>query len=123
MSTSAATASPVALAPPPDDAGQDGAAWLPRLYLILLVLLGAAYAWRPLRPGDDFWSHAAVGRWIWQHGQVPHQTLLLWTPAQPWIAHSWLSELTFFGLLAAGGPRGGPYLALAFTALMAALPF
>jgi len=96
---------------------------LPKLYLPLLLLLGASCAWRPLSGGDDFWAHAAVGRWIWQHQQVPHQTLFLWGAAPiPWIAHSWLTQLTFYGLMASGGDRYGPYVAVGFSVLMALLP-
>jgi hypothetical protein len=80
---------------------------LPRLYLPLLLLLVAAYAWRPIEGGFDFWAHAAVGRWIWDHGRVPHATLFIWSePHTPWIAHSWLSQLLFYLLLAHGGVLG-----------------
>ena len=76
----------------------------PRFYLPLLLLLVAAYAWRPLEGGYDFWAHAAVGRWIWAHGRVPREALFLWSePHTPWIAHSWLSQLMFYQLLARGG--------------------
>jgi hypothetical protein len=78
--------------------------WLPRLYAPLLLLLCATYANRPLGGDIDTWAHAAIGRWIWQHGQVPEQSLFLWG-AEPirWIAHSWLSQLTFYALLQSGG--------------------
>jgi len=96
---------------------------LPRLYLPLLLVLCAACAGRPLGGGDDFWAHAAVGRWIWQHGDVPHQTLFLWGSAPiPWIAHSWLTQLSFYGLMAAGGAHYGPAIVVGFTVLMAVLP-
>ncbi len=76
---------------------------LPAVYLILVLALCGTLAGLPLLPGQDIWVHAAVGRWIWEHGQVPHQTLFLWMAPIPWVAHSWLSELTFFALLTAGG--------------------
>ena len=79
---------------------------LPRFYFPLTMLLFPAIAWRPLRGADDFWVHAAIGRWIWQHGQIPHETLFVWGAKPiPWIYHSWLSQLGFYGLLSAGpGP-------------------
>jgi hypothetical protein len=77
---------------------------LPRLYLPLLLLLVAAYAWRPLEGGSDFWAHAAVGRWIVAHGRVPHAPLFLWSePHSIWVAHSWLCQLLFYNLLTYGG--------------------
>lgn len=103
--------------------GQSGlSAWLPRCYLPLLLLSVAAFAWRPLKGIDDFWAHAAIGRWIWEHHQVPTQTLFLWSAKpQPWIAHSWLSQLAFYGLMRAGGENGGPFLALLLTLGISAL--
>ena len=74
-----------------------------RLYLPLLTALIAAWTWRPLSGGEDFWAHIAVGRWVWQHQDAPRETLWLWSaPPQPWIAHSWLSELFLYGLMSLG---------------------
>lgn len=79
---------------------------VPLIYGFLLALLCIAYAWRPLEGGFDFWAHAAVGKWIWLNRAIPRETLFLWSePGTPWVAHSWLSELFFFGLLSAGGPQ------------------
>jgi hypothetical protein len=90
------------------------------LLLALILALCAVYTWRPLQGGEDFWAHAAIGRWIWQHGAVPRETLWLWsTPPIPWIAHSWLSEVAFYTLMRCGGVG----LVLAFTVLMVVFPF
>jgi len=98
--------------------------FIPRLYLPLLLLLCPAFAWRPLRGADDFWVHAAIGRWIWQHGHVPHETLFLWGAKPiPWVYHSWLTQLSFYGLLGAGPEYSRPYPVLLFTVVMIALPF
>jgi hypothetical protein len=79
------------------------------------LLLVAVYAWRPLEGGFDFWAHAAVGRWIWAHGRVPRETLFIWSePHTSWIAHSWLSQLLFYGLLARGGVLAVAILNVAF---------
>lgn len=97
---------------------------LPRLYLPAIVVMCVGYAWRSIHGTDDFWAHAAVGRWMWQHHAVPHQTLFLWgRPPIPWIAHSWLTQLTFYGLMALGGENGGPFLALILTAAIATFTF
>lgn len=80
---------------------------LPRLYLPLLLLLCIMYAWRPIEGGFDVWAHAAVGKWIWANQRVPRTSLFLWSePNTPWIAHSWLSQLFFYGVLAKFGPLG-----------------
>ena len=96
----------------------------PRLYLALVLLLAAALAWKPLFSGVDFWAHAAIGRWIWIHGQAPRETLFLWgqTP-QPWIYHSWLSQLVFYLLMKIGGENGGPYLALTLASIIVVVSY
>jgi hypothetical protein len=71
-------------------------------YLALLAILGSLLAWRWLFGPDDVWAHAAVGRWIYENRQVPHCTLFLWSANEPWVAHSWLSELALYGLLELG---------------------
>src|SRR5207247_607574 len=71
----------------------------------------------------DFWAHAAVGRWVWQTGQVPDRTLFLWTASEPWVYHGWLSQVTFFGLTNAGSPQTNAYVVLAITAVLVAFPF
>ncbi len=98
------------------------------LYLPLILLLCVAYTWRPLGGGYDFWAHAAVGRWIWDHAQVPTRSLFLWSADDPWVAHSWLSQLFFYGLMAPGellfkGRGLGPYIVEFFTLAMVLLPF
>ena len=96
------------------------ASLMPRLYLPLLLALGAAWTWRALEGGDDVWAHAAVGRWIWNHFEAPSQTLFLWgREPSSWVAHSWLSQLVFYGLMQSGGPR----LVLAFAVCLVALTF
>jgi hypothetical protein len=92
-------------------------------YLVLLLLWCALLTWRPLYGYSDFWAHAAVGRWIYQHGRVPDRTLFLWTADEPWVYHSWLSQLVFYGLTCLADGNTLPYVVLGFTAVMVALPF
>ncbi len=102
---------------------------LRRFYLPILLGLCVGYALRPIGPGYDFWAHAAVGRWIWNHKSVPTHSLFLWSAEGfPWIAHSWLSQLFFYGLIESGGgwtPRGntsvgtGPIAVVVFTTVVA----
>lgn len=99
------------------------AAALPLFYWPLMALLCVAYTWRPLSGGDDVWAHAAVGRWIVENGQLPHQTLFLWgaTPI-PWVYHSWLSQLTFYSWLSSG-ETFGPMAAVIFTSVLVVATF
>jgi hypothetical protein len=47
--------------------------------------------------GGDLLIHLTVGRWIWQHGAIPRVDDFSYTTAgQDFLAHSWLSELTFY---------------------------
>jgi hypothetical protein len=78
--------------------------FLRRAYLPLLLVFCVAFAFRPLSPEDDFWAHASIGRWIWNHQQIPTHTLFVWGGYKPdWIAHSWLTQLVFYGVLQGGG--------------------
>lgn len=89
--------------------------------LLALVIFG--FAWRPLGGGDDFWAHAAIGRWTLEHGRVPTQTLFLWSESQPWIAHAWGTGVWFASLMKWGGEGNGPVLAQWFNAAMCIAPF
>ncbi len=97
--------------------------FLERLLLPLLGILLVLLCWNPLGVGSDFWAHAAVGRWIFEHRAVPRAALFIWTFNGPWLAHSWLSELACYGLMRLGGDWGGPVLAVAFTALIGLIIF
>lgn len=99
----------------------------------LLLLACFVLAWRPLEAEDDFWAHAAVGRWIVEHGGVPATGLFLWgSEPTPWVAHSWLTQTIFYALLQAGGgwtPRGalsegnGPLLVIVVTTTVITIIF
>ena len=96
------------------------AGFLARLYLPLIVALITIWSWRPLTGSEDFWIHIATGRWIWQNQTAPRETLWIWsTPPQPWVAHSWLSELFLYGVMQAGGV----HLVLLVTIILVVLPF
>ena len=91
-----------------------------RCYLPLVTALIAVWTWRPLTGREDFWSHIAVGRWIWEHQSAPFETLWIWSaPPQSWIAHSWLTQLSLYGLM----QTGGAHLVLLVTIIVVAFPF
>jgi hypothetical protein len=90
----------------------------------LLVLAAAGKACRSLTGGVDFWAHAAVGRWMWESGRWPSQTLFVWgAEPTPWVAHSWGTQAIFALVMRAGGARWGPTLTIAMTVLLSAAPF
>ncbi|MGO8669994.1 MAG: hypothetical protein ACLQVD_01285 [Capsulimonadaceae bacterium] len=77
-----------------------------------------AQVWSPITGTSDVWSHAAVGRWIVEHRAVPTHTLFLFSAHEPWIAHSWASEVLIYLVLARGGDSvGGMMLILGVTVL------
>ncbi len=97
--------------------------FLPALALPLLMLIVAGFAWQPLGGGDDFWAHASIGRWILENGQIPRQTLFLWSETIPWIAHAWGTGVLFAWMMRLGGETYGPYLAQILNLILCAMPF
>ncbi len=75
-----------------------------RLYLPLLILLCALWAFVPLEGGDDFWAHAAIGRIVLDTGHIPKSTVYLWSADVPWVFHAYGSGIIYAFLLRFGGP-------------------
>lgn len=70
----------------------------------LVVGLAAAFALRRLDNTDTWW-HLAAGRWIAEHGAVPHTDTLSFTvPDHAWTDLQWLFEVIFYALHRVGGP-------------------
>ncbi|HEX7693116.1 MAG TPA: hypothetical protein VF409_01420 [Sphingomonas sp.] len=68
--------------------------------------------------GDTGW-HIATGRWIVEHGAVPHSDPFSFTArGHAWTAHEWLSEVAMYLAWRCGGWSG---LILLFGAAVAAL--
>jgi hypothetical protein len=66
----------------------------------MLFVAGAA---APLAD-PDLPMHLAVGKWIIDHGAVPHMEPFAWTRAgAPYFAYSWLAQISFFALLSQCG--------------------
>jgi hypothetical protein len=97
------------------------------LYHILLAGLvltfGVMLVWRPILGWCDFWAHAAVGRWVCENGRTPDRSLFLWTADEPWVYHSWLTQVIFYGLTCVGGPDSRPAVVLGFTIAVVLAPF
>lgn len=65
----------------------------------------------------DTWLALVDGRWIAQHG-LPHADhLTVWTAGVHWVDQQWLGQLTFYGLVRAGGIKLAVLAALALDAL------
>ncbi|MBN1484008.1 MAG: hypothetical protein JXA37_04745 [Chloroflexia bacterium] len=76
------------------------------------------------RGGDpDFWWHLRTGQWIVEQGSIPQQDDYSYTAqGQPWIAHSWLSDVAMYLLYRYVGPFSLPLLrSLLHTACFALL--
>jgi hypothetical protein len=57
--------------------------------------------------GGDLLMHLTVGRWIWTHGAVPWvDNFSYLTAGGPFVAHSWLSEVLFYGVERHSGTVG-----------------
>lgn len=102
--------------------GSTGNADLPDIVFVLLAsftafafvtVLSSAFA-----DGDTGW-HIATGRWIVEHGTVPHTDPFSFTArGHPWVAHEWLSEVAMYAAWRDGGWSG---LILLFGIATAAL--
>jgi hypothetical protein len=92
------------------------------LLFVPIAVLIFATSWVPV-DGSDLWAHAAVGRWIVRHGHVPTHTLFLWTAHNPWIAHSWLSEILIYYLIQGRSDEHGAAAALIAVAIAATIAF
>jgi len=62
---------------------------------VLLLGLLAITARNAIDP--DLWWHLRAGQWVLETGHIPHADPFSFTRAgHPWIAHEWLSEITFY---------------------------
>jgi hypothetical protein len=81
----------------------------------------ALHAGQLLNDPDSYW-HVAVGRWIVEHGAVPHVDPFSHTmPGAHWIAFEWLSEVLYAAAFDLAGWPGVALLAAAAIALAFAL--
>ena len=74
-----------------------------RVLLVAAVLVGFAACVDVLHD-PDLWWHLRLGRWILDHGQVPHAELFSFTArGNHMVAHEWGSEILFNALSGLGG--------------------
>ena len=79
-------------------ASRTGLKWGQGMVLVVLFTTAACFAIRLVGVIDtDLWWHMAVGRWIVDHGAVPHtEPFSLFGAGKPFEAYSWLFELIVF---------------------------
>jgi hypothetical protein len=76
------------------------------MFVAAVMLVAIAPAVQPVTDPDFFW-HLQVGRWISDHGAIPHQDLFTFTvPDHLFVAHEWLSEVFMAALTGAFGLTG-----------------
>jgi hypothetical protein len=76
------------------------------MFVVAILLVAIAPAVQPVTDPDFFW-HLQVGRWIIDHGAIPHQDLFTFTVRDhAFIAHEWLSEVIMAALTNAFGLTG-----------------
>jgi len=80
--------------------------WLIAAAAALAMLAFALFGPGFLDDGDTTW-HLAAGRWMIQHGVVPHTDPFSYTSAgSPWQAHEWLTEVMMATAFHLGGWTG-----------------
>jgi len=91
------------------------------LYLLVGVVFATAVGMRLDDP--DMWWHLRTGQLISETHTIPHADPYSFTaPGKAWIAHSWLSDLTFYGASSVAGFLGVQLLkAVLLTATFAVL--
>jgi hypothetical protein len=82
--------------------------WWGRISLVwlLLPIVGAvAFTLTTTISPNDFWWHAAVGRWIAHHSRIPVTNLYAWSvpPSTHYTYQNWLAEWLIFQVLRWGG--------------------
>lgn len=92
------------------------------IFLALGLPIGLASTPRTFGDGDTSW-HVAVGRWIFQHGQIPASDPFSFTAyGKPWVAMEWPADLIFAGVFHVAGYAGlAAITAAAIIALNAVL--
>jgi len=81
-----------------------------RTWILALVFLTPAIlpilAATPVHD-PDIWWHLATGRWIWQHGAVPHyDPFHIGANPAEWVAYSWLYDVGIYTLYLRLGLQG-----------------
>ncbi len=109
--------------PPAAAPGRDGPSpWLGAVMLAAVYCVPVLAAVRPVTDWDIWW-HLRVGQWVVDNGQVTtSDPFSAYGAGRPWVAYSWLFEVSAFGLHQALGLTGVLlYRVLLSVAVVAAL--
>ncbi len=91
--------------------------------VIVVAALVAARAMQPLREPDFGW-HAALGRYIVENRSVPDREPFTHTArGAPMVAHEWLSQVIYHGVIESAGVFGLRAMHAVFVALILLLFF
>ncbi len=108
--------------------GQLGERWWEKIHpqtavVVLFFVLLLALSLQNRVTDPDVWWHLRTGQWIWENKHIPYTDPFSFTMLdQPWIAHSWLSEVWMYLLYHYIGaftiPLGRSLLQVATMALL-----
>ncbi|HSF67873.1 MAG TPA: hypothetical protein VLA67_10650 [Nitrospiraceae bacterium] len=75
--------------------------------LAVLYLIPAMWILQPVIFDPDIWWHLQTGKWILEHGTLPvTDPFSAYGEGKPWVAYSWLFEISMYGLVQLCGERG-----------------
>jgi len=85
---------------------------------VVITLLAVFIGFQPMPSDPDLWFHLAGGELMIAEGAVPTADPFSFTrQGQPWTPHSWLFDVTTFGLWESIGPRAAEaVMAIVFAA-------
>jgi len=75
--------------------------------LAVLYLIPAIWILQPVVFDQDIWWHLQTGKWMVEHGTLPAtDPFSVYGEGKPWVAYSWLFEISMYGLVQLCGERG-----------------
>ncbi len=98
--------------------------WIPSMLGITVGLVLLATTFNIHIKADDVWWHLKVGEVIVTQQEIPDRNLFSFTaPAEPWLAHEWLSEVVFYLVHRGLGDIGLIFLGIVLNALACGLVY
>jgi hypothetical protein len=75
--------------------------------LAVLYLIPAIWILQPVVFDPDIWWHLQTGKWMVEHGTLPAtDPFSAYGEGKPWVAYSWLFEISMYGLVQSCGEWG-----------------
>ncbi len=86
-----------------------------------VIAVGCLIGIAPLSD-NSFLTHLATGRYILEHGSVPHRDIYTFTAGgEPWVVQSWLASVLYAAVERLGGAQAVRVLIAGITAALAVL--